>query len=111
MSDPLQPPENTGPTRAIAHLPGLDVEIVHRVSPDGNAEQISINLQAVPSFEAVGRWLEAANPFAMWMQATQMFWAPWLAMTNAAMLPQSASRQLSRPGADGPPPHAEDERS
>ncbi len=37
-------------TRAIARLPGLDIEIVHRRSPGGDAEQISINLQAVPSF-------------------------------------------------------------
>src|SRR5213083_1596951 len=43
---------------------GLDIEIVHRRSPDGEAEQLSINLQAAPSFEALGRVLEAANPFA-----------------------------------------------
>jgi hypothetical protein len=39
-------------TRATAHLPGLDIEIIHRGSPGAEAEQISINLQAVPSFEA-----------------------------------------------------------
>ncbi|HEY6995511.1 MAG TPA: hypothetical protein VH397_17530 [Xanthobacteraceae bacterium] len=54
-------------TTARAHLPGLDIEIVHRRSPAGDAEQISISLQAVPSFEAFGRFLEAANPFAFWM--------------------------------------------
>jgi hypothetical protein len=37
-------------------LPGLDIEIIHRRSPSGDAEQISINLQAVPSFEAFGRF-------------------------------------------------------
>jgi hypothetical protein len=47
-------------TRATAHLPGLEIEIVHRRAPGGDAEQISINLQAVPSFEAFGRFLEAA---------------------------------------------------
>jgi hypothetical protein len=31
-----------------------DIEIAHRRSPQGDAEQISINLQAVPSFEAFG---------------------------------------------------------
>ena len=36
--------------RATAILPGLEIEIVHRRSPGGDAEQISINLQAVPSF-------------------------------------------------------------
>jgi hypothetical protein len=49
-------------TMATAHLPGLDIEIVHRRAPGGDAEQISINLTAVPSFEAFGRGLEAANP-------------------------------------------------
>jgi hypothetical protein len=51
-------------TRATARLPGLDIEIVHRRLPSGDAEQLSINLQAVPSFEAFGRFLEAANPLA-----------------------------------------------
>jgi hypothetical protein len=39
-------------TRATAHLPGLDIEIIHRQSPDGRSEQVSINLTAAPSFEA-----------------------------------------------------------
>ena len=46
-------------TRATARLPGLDIEILHRRSPDGDAEQISINLRATPSFEAFGGFLEA----------------------------------------------------
>jgi hypothetical protein len=54
------------PTRATARLPGLDIEIVYRRSSSGDAEQISINLQAVPSFEAFGRFVETANPFAFW---------------------------------------------
>jgi hypothetical protein len=49
------------PTRATAHLPGLDIEIVHRRSPGGEAEQISINMQAVPSFEAFGRLVALAG--------------------------------------------------
>jgi hypothetical protein len=48
-------------TRATAHLPGLEIEIIHRRSPGAEVEQISINLQAVPSFEAFGRFLEATN--------------------------------------------------
>ena len=73
-------------TRATASLPGLDIEIVHRRSPTGDAEQISINLQAVPSFEAFGRFVENANPFAFWAQAVQMAWLPWRAAAQA-MLP------------------------
>ncbi|MFY9835055.1 MAG: hypothetical protein WAK55_01025 [Xanthobacteraceae bacterium] len=38
-------------TRATAHLPGLAIEIIHRRSPDADAEQISIHLQAAPSFD------------------------------------------------------------
>jgi hypothetical protein len=39
-------------TRATARLPGLEIEIVHRRLPQHDAELISINLQAMPSFEA-----------------------------------------------------------
>ena len=44
-------------TRTTARLPGLDIEIIHRRSLNDEAEQISINLQAMPSFEAFGRFL------------------------------------------------------
>jgi hypothetical protein len=62
----------TGTTRATAHLPGLDIEIMHWRAVEGHAEQISINLRAVPSFEAFGRALETANPFAFWAHAAQL---------------------------------------
>jgi hypothetical protein len=58
------PQSEIGATKASVRLPGLNIEIVHHQSPDGDSEQISISLQAVPSFEAFGRFLEAANPFA-----------------------------------------------
>jgi hypothetical protein len=76
---------------ARAHLPGLDIEIVHRRSPAADAEQISIHLQAAPSFEAFGRFLEANNPFAFWVRAAQMAWLPWLGATQALMAPARAS--------------------
>jgi hypothetical protein len=79
-------------TRATAHLPGLEIEIVHRRSAGADAEQISINLQAVPSFEAFGRFLETANPFAFWMQAAQMAWLPWLGAARAALQPPGTAR-------------------
>ena len=73
-------------TSATARLPGLEIEIVHRKSlPE---RQISINLKAVPSFEAFGRFLETANPFVLWAQAAQMAWFPWLRAASA-MLPLS----------------------
>ena len=76
-------------TRATARLPGLEIEIVHRRLPGGDAEQISINLQAMPSFEAFGRFLETTNPFAFWAQAAQMVWLPWLEAARTLMLPRS----------------------
>lgn len=66
-----------------ARLPNLDIEIVHRRLPDGSAEQISINVQATPSFEAFRRVLEAANPWTFWAQATRLAWFPWLDGANA----------------------------
>ena len=78
-----------GTTRATARLPGLEIEIVHRRLPGVEAEQISINLQAMPSFEAFGRFLETANPFAFWAQAVQMAWFPWLGAARTLTLPRS----------------------
>src|SRR5262252_707534 len=86
-----------GATRATARLPGLNIEVVHRQSPNGDSEQISINLQAVPSFEAFGRFLEAANPFTFWAQAGRL---AWLEAVRAAMLPFSSAPSLPKAGSD-----------
>jgi hypothetical protein len=88
-------------TRATARLPGLDIEIVHRRSPGGDAEQISINLLAAPSFEAFGRFVENANLFALWAQAVQMAWLPWRSAAQAMLppgltLPQVGSEATTR---------------
>lgn len=81
-------------TRAIAHLPNLEIEIVHRRLPDEGAEQLQISLRARPSFEVLGRWLEgpgqasawfALNPLLMWQRAALALWAPWRA--SACRLP------------------------
>jgi len=89
--------------RASAQLPGLSIDIVHSQSPDGGSEQISITLQAVPSFEAFGRAFEATNPFVFWTQAMRLAWLPWLEAARIAMLPPSlpapkpSSRAVSPP--------------
>ena len=70
--------------RATARLPGLDIDVVHRRSPGGDRQEISINLQAVPSFADFGRFLEAANPFVFWAGATRL---TWLGAARALMLP------------------------
>jgi hypothetical protein len=83
-------------TRAVAHLPGLDIEIEHRRSPNADAEMISIHLQAMPSFEAFGRYLEAANPFAFWAKAAQLAWQPWLAAAQALTPLGGANKTLPK---------------
>lgn len=92
-------------TRATARLPGLDLEITHRRSPNTDFEQISINLQVVPSFEAFGRFLEGANPFVFWARAAQLMWMPWLGAAHRLTPPQEPEQsQLSGP--DGKAPSA-----
>lgn len=73
-------------TKASARLPNLDIEITHSRSPAGDAERITISLQAAPSFAAFGRFLEATNPFLFWMRCAQTAWTPWLG-ASAAVLP------------------------
>jgi hypothetical protein len=100
--DPQQ--SEGGATKATARLPGLDIEVIHRQSAAGDAEQISIHLQAVPSFEAFGRFLEGANPFAFWAQVNRLAWLPWLEAARVAMLPFSGTRALPKAGSDVRPP-------
>jgi hypothetical protein len=92
LSDPKNPTQIDA-TRATARLPGLDIEIIHRRSPTGDAEQLSINLRVVPSFEAFCH-VESANPFAFWAKAAQMVWLPWLAAANAVLPPGMTLPQL-----------------
>jgi hypothetical protein len=95
LPDPSVEPDET---RATAHLPGLAIEVVHRRSPNAESEQISINLQAMPSFEAFGRFLETSNPFAFWAQAAQMAWLPWLGVARTLLQPSSGAAKLRRLG-------------
>jgi hypothetical protein len=74
-------------TKASARLPGLDIDIIHRQSPSGDWEQMSINLRAMPSFEALGRLFEAGDPFTLWVQAARLMWMPWLLTSQTMMLP------------------------
>ena len=81
-------------TRASIRLPGLDVDIIHRQSPNGDWEQMSIDLRATPSFDALGSLFEAANPFAFWVHATRFVWTPWLLTAQTMMLPAGQPRTL-----------------
>jgi hypothetical protein len=112
-------------TRATARLPGLEIEIVHRRLPADDGEQLSINLQAVPSFEAFGRFIQTANPFAFWAFAAQTAgfpWFPfpgfpfpgfpWLGPASALMLPWSAASGPPKlgPGQSGTQKHPHEQR-
>ncbi len=93
MPEPEDRPEQgTDAVTAKAQLPGLEIEIVHRRAPEADAELMSINVRAVPSFEQFGRYVEAANPFAAWTQAARLAWMPWLSWMTAVQgaLPAAA---------------------
>jgi hypothetical protein len=71
-------------TRAIAHLPTLDIEVIRRELPDEGAEQIAVRLTAKPSFEAFGVAFRQALPamiamnpaffwLGMWRQAAELW--------------------------------------
>jgi len=81
-------------TKASAHLAGLDIDIIHRQSANGDWEQLSINLRATPSFEALGRSFEVTDPFALWVQAARLMWMPWLLTAQAMLLPDGRPRTL-----------------
>lgn len=83
-------------TKATGRLPALDIEIAHRRSPSGDAEYISISLQAVPSFEEFGRFLQTANPFLFWARVAQMAWTPWLGSSAATLAPRRFDRLQTR---------------
>ena len=69
-------------TRVFGRLPNLDIQVVHRAARDGEEEYLTVTMRAVPSFEAVGRILEAANPMVFWTQVMRAAWSPWMGMLS-----------------------------
>lgn len=65
-------------TKAVAHLPNLDIEIVHRRPWQGNEEFLTIHLRATPSFDSFLHFVEATNPVLFWIRALETAWSPWL---------------------------------
>jgi hypothetical protein len=70
-------------TKAVAHLPNLDVEILHCRPWHGEEELLSITLRAVPSFETFFHFVQATNPMLLWMRALETAWSPWLRLGEA----------------------------
>ncbi|MGH6829705.1 MAG: hypothetical protein ACREDG_00940 [Methylocella sp.] len=98
-------------TKATARLPNLNIEIVRSRSPAGDAERITISLQAAPSFEAFGRFLQATSPFLFWMRFAKTAWAPWLGASAASLSSGSFGRLPAKAEFPGPdlPSHPEGE--
>lgn len=91
-------------TRAVAHLPNLQIEIIQSRSRAGDAERLSISMLAVPSFGAFQSYMETANPFLFWMRFAQTAWAPWLSGLPA-MLPRTDFGGGRVSGQIAPPAH------
>ncbi|MGI8569367.1 MAG: hypothetical protein ACR2KT_10015 [Methylocella sp.] len=89
-------------TKVTARLPNLDIEIVRSRSLAGDAERVTISLQAAPSFEVFGRFLEAANPFLFWMRFAQTAWTPWLRSAPANLPIGNFSRLPATADTAGP---------
>ena len=102
-------------TRTVARLPHLDIEVTHRRLSEEEAEQLTISVRAVPSFDVFARWLErhpawpwlAMSPFAAWQRAMLGFWVPartawpWIAAPRTPVL----APQSGEPAAPGTPAH------
>ena len=65
-------------TRAVARLPNLYIEILHRRPWEGEHEDMVITVSAAPSFEAFVRFLEVTNPLLFWARVMQVAWSPWI---------------------------------
>ena len=81
-------------TRATARLPGLDIEIIHRRSLNDEVEQLSINLQAMPSFEAFGRYLETATHLHSGPKPSNWRGCPGLTLRVRYRCPVASPRRL-----------------
>ena len=89
-------------TKVTGRLANLDIEINYSRSPAGDAERLLISVQAMPSLEAFGRFLETANPFLFWMRLAQTAWTPWLG-PSPVKLPRSSAGRLPPASETAPP--------
>lgn len=73
-------------TRAVAELPQLNIEVIHRRARAADADELLISVRAAPSFEAVGDYLRGPMvwpwmmmaPVLIWQQAMRQALTPWL---------------------------------
>ena len=89
-------------TRATARLPHVDIDMVHRRARDGDAEQMSVSVQAVPSFATFARLVAATNPVAFWTSLARASWTPWLAGWKALSPTREPERVTAEASARAP---------
>ena len=81
---------NVDETRAVASLPNLNIEIVHKEAPQEGAEYLSITLRGTPdlgaamglldplallgaaAFNPWQAWLRLADPFGFWQRGAAL---------------------------------------
>ena len=77
-------------TRAVARLPGLEIEIRHRADAEG--EMLALRILGTPTLGAAARGLAPPllalppaaaawlAPWQVWTQMMEVAWRPWLAL-------------------------------
>ena len=81
-------------TRAVANLPNLNIEILHREAPEEGAEYLSITLRGTPDLATATSlldpfrllrgpaldpwqaWLRLVDPFGLWRLPAAMLTGP-----------------------------------
>jgi len=80
-------------TRAVARLPGLEIEIRHRADAEG--EMLALRIVGAPTLGAAARALAPTllalpppaaaawlAPWPAWTQMMEVAWRPWLALLS-----------------------------
>jgi hypothetical protein len=95
LSDPTKRREIDA-TRATAACPASISKLFTAGHRPMMPSRFRSTCKAVPSFEAFGRFVESASPFAFWAQAVQMAWLPWFAAAQdlGAARPDAAADGL-----------------
>jgi hypothetical protein len=85
------PPDET---RAVARLPGLEIEIRHRVAAGGEGEVLALRVVGTPDLGAASRALlppllphaiptfplPLLAPWQLWAAMVEAAWRPWLTL-------------------------------
>lgn len=70
----------SGETRAVARLPNLEIEVLHKPAGEGRGEQVAILFSAAGGQAMPAMLLGLAQPMLLWMRWVEAAWAPWLAL-------------------------------